>query len=553
MVNVETKYSKLCEVIGKKISLEKLEGLLFDMGFELENVEGDEIKVEITAERPDLLSTYGLARAIKSFMGEKNKPYKVNKSNDKVFIKDTIKEWPFSVAAVVKNIKFDDEKIKEIIRIQEKLGATFLRNRKKGAIGIYPLEKIKFPITFSAENPEKFKFRPLEYEGELNGWEILDKHPTGIKYKDVVKGWKKLPLFRDGNNGIMSMPPITNSHELGKINEKTTDVFVEASGIDKNTIKIAINVLVGALIDMGGDAYSLEINENGKKFVFPSFEEEERKINVDYINSVIGSDFKAGDVKKLLEKMDYHVKNVSAGEVKFSVPATRSDIWHDIDIVDDVARAYGFNNFELSMKPINTIGGTTDSVKIKDDFSNLITGLGFQEMFTLVLSSTQDQFENMKIKDFGHINLGNSVEKSVNMLRVWLIPELLKCLRSNRSVEYPQRIFEINRVVIPDETRDVKSKDILRMCGMVTHKNASFTEIKQVLDFLFKAIDVEYEIKAVSHDSFIPGRVARVYVKGKGVAYVGEIHPDVLNNFELENPVSCFELNLSDLMEVLKK
>ena len=86
---------------------------------------------------------------------------------------------------------------------------------------------------------------------------------------------------------------------------------------------------------------------------------------------------------------------------------------------------------------------------------------------------------------------------------------------------------------------------------MITHSDVTYTEARQILDALFNALGVEGKYKTTVHDSFIPGRVARVSVKGKDVAYIGEIHPSVLDNFELENPVVGFELNLSELFELV--
>ena len=552
MVTIETKYSKLTEAIEKKISLKELEEVLFDMGLELETIEKDDIKISVTAERTDLLSTYGLARAIRSYIGIKNKPYKITKSNDKLIIKSPLKEWPYSVAAVVKNLKLDDEKVKEIIRIQEKLGATFLRNRKKGGLGGYPLDKIKFPVTFTSEEAKKIKFKPLGYDTKINALEILELHPTGIKYKDVVKNWKNLPIFKDADGEIMSMPPIVNSDELGKVNEKTTGLFIEVSGIDQNAINITLNVITCALIDMGGEAYSLEVINGSNKTISPALKEEKRSIKLDYVNKILGTNFKSNEVKKYLEKMDYVVEKTETNEVSFLVPATRSDIWHDVDIVDDIARAHGFNNFELSLKPIDGIGGTTREVKLKETISSLLVGLGYQEMFTLILSSKQDQFDKMGLKDQKHVALGNSVEEGLNMPRKWLTPELLKCLKSNRSVEYPQNIFEINQVITLDETRDVKSRDLLKLCVMLTSRNVTFTAIKQVLDFLFNSLDLNYEIEQLTHPSFIQGRAGKISVNNQEIGIIGEIHPVILNNFELENPVSSLEIDLTELLKNLK-
>ncbi len=549
MVVLETNYSELNKLVGKKLSLKDLEEILFNLGFELEDAQGDELRIDITTERPDLLSTYGLANALRAYLGLKVEHYKLPKSGEKVKVIDNAKEWPYAVACIVKGLNFNDQKIKEIVRIQEKLGDTFLRNRKKGGIGLYPLKKIKFPVIFSAEYPKKIKFRPLEAE-EMNGYEILDKHPTGIKYKEIIKGWNRYPIFKDANGKIMSMPPIINSHDLGKVDYSTTDVFVEATGTDLKTINMALQVLTVALIGMGGRAYSIDVAYKNKIFTSPSFEEEHRGLRVSDVNKLLGLELDAKEIKGLLEKMAYEVKSFNEKELNIIVDATRSDIWHDVDVIDDIARAYGFNNMQLNFKHVATIGGTTESVKLKEELSRLMVGLGYQEVFTLVLTSKDNQFKNMNIDEFKHIKLGSSVEESVNIVRAWLLPELMKCLKNNRSIEYPHKLFEINHVVIPDESKDVRCKDVLRLAVASCHSSANFTEMKQVLDYLMNLLGLKYEIKETEHGSFIPGRVGRVNVNKKDVAYIGEIHPKVLESFGLEMPAAALELNLTELFEL---
>ena len=183
-----------------------------------------------------------------------------------------------------KDLKFDDEKIKEIIDIQEKLHFTFGRKRKKVAIGIYPLEKIKLPITFKAFEPDKIKFIPLESDREMSGLQILQKHPTGKEYAHLLAGKAKFPVFIDANNNILSMPPIINSQLTGKITAETTDIFVECSGFDFEILSKCLNIVVTNLAEMGGKIYQMELVESrgtrGAKRITPNLSAEKMKINI---------------------------------------------------------------------------------------------------------------------------------------------------------------------------------------------------------------------------------------------------------------------------------
>ena len=138
------------------------------------------------------------------------------------------------------------------------------------------------------------------------------------------------------------------------------------------------------------------------------------------------------------------------------------------------------------------------------------------------------------------------------MFRTWIVPNILEVFSKNKNREYPQNIFEIGEVVLLDNKAETRSKNPVRLAWGYIGKDSDFTLAKQHLDFLFSSLGVDYSMKDTDHDSFIPGRVARVSVKGKGVAYIGEIHPQVLENWSLEMPVCVFELNLTDLMDAIK-
>src|SRR3989338_7782189 len=249
-------------LVGKKLPLEKLKDRISILGTDLEEVNDKEIIVEVFPNRPDMLSVQGFARAFSSFILAKTglRHYKVEPSKEKMIVDKSVEEVrPYTACAIVKNLHFDDEKIKEVIDIQEKLHITYGRNKKRSAIGIYPFEKIKTPITFKAENPEDIVFRPLEFSGEINALQILKQHPAGKEYGHLLEGKKKFPVFRDADNEVLSLPPIINSHNTGKISEKTTDVFIECSGFDFEVLKKCLNMIVAALYEMGGKIYSIDL------------------------------------------------------------------------------------------------------------------------------------------------------------------------------------------------------------------------------------------------------------------------------------------------------
>ena len=142
------------KLVGKKLPLSELKDRISMLGTDLESI-GEEIEVEVFPNRPDMLSEQGFARAFSSFIGVKKglKKYKVTKSGEKLIVDTSVTNVrPYTACAIVKGLTLNEERIREIIQIQEKLHISYGRNRKKAAIGIYPMEKIKFPINYLAKN-----------------------------------------------------------------------------------------------------------------------------------------------------------------------------------------------------------------------------------------------------------------------------------------------------------------------------------------------------------------------------------------------------------------
>lgn len=538
------------ELVGKRLNDEKIKENLAMLGTDLEKLKEKEIIIEVFPDRPDMLSEQGFARAFSSFIGKKTglQRFKVIKTKDQVIAEKSLpKQWPYAFACIVKGLKFNDEKIRELVQIQEKLGVTLLRERKKGGIGLYPLEKIKFPVRFIGMNPDEIKFRPLEYPHEISGREILSKHPTGRKYAHICEHWDKFPVFVDAKNTMMSMPPIINSHDVGKIDETTTDVFVEVTGNDIKTTKIALIIIVTALSDMGGTIYSLEnVMQNGEKIQFPDLTPKKMNLDLKYVNKILGLELNEKEVKILLQRMgfDYSDKTVL-------IPAYRSDILHEIDLVEDIAIAYGYDNFKEQIPKVATIADENAFHKFKEKIANLLIGFGLLETNSYVLTNPVNLNEKMHL-NLKYVEIENPNSSEYTCLRTWMIPSLLQILSNNKHHEFPQKIFELGYCFKENKSK-TRVEELTRLGVLTSHKEVSFTEVKQILDNLMKLLDLKYEIKDADHPSFIDGRVGRISVNDKDVAYIGEINPKVLYNWELEMPVSGFELNLTELYKFIEK
>lgn len=508
------------------------------------SVQEEEVEIEITPNRPDLLSLQGFLRAVNTYFKPSNQPkYRVHspEKNFKVKIDASASEVrPYTACAIVKKLKFDDAKIKTLIDMQEKLHTTVGRNRKKAAVGIYPLEKISLPITYEARKPGEIKFRPLESEKEMTGMQILQQHPAGREYAKLLDNYSTFPIFKDSKGNILSMPPIINSHETGKITESTKEVFVECSGFDLNILQKLLNIIVTTLADMGGQVYAMEIDYGKNKIITPDLKPEKIKFFLDNANRLLGLELKEKDIEKLLPKMGCEY---SKGKV--SIPAWRTDILHEVDIIEDLAIAYGYDNLVPEIPEVATIGEESKESKVESKISEILMGLGLIEVSSYHLIKSEEA-ERAKLDENDKIELENS-KTEYKLLRPNLLIPALRIFADNKDNEYPQKIFEIGAVFHKDksgktETGISESKNLLVACSP-----GNFTELKQILDYLSKMLGIKLELKDAHKTGLIEGRTGRILMGAKDIGYIGEVHPETLLAWNVKMPVALLKLSLEEI------
>jgi len=535
MANVKLNKEGLKNIIGN-LSDKEIDYKLNMLGIGIETITGEEIEVEIAPNRPDLLSAQGIFRALSSFLGKKPRQYKVNKpmKDYDVKIDPSVRSVrPFTACAIVKNLKFDNEKIKEIIDIQEKLHLTYGRNRKKIAIGIYPLEKIQLPITYSAESPEKIVFIPLEMDKELTGRQILSRHPKGRDYAYLLKDAKKYPVFRDAKGEVLSMPPIINSHLTGKITEETKDIFIECSGSEFPALKKTLNILVTMLADMNGEIYGMNLHYD-KKITTPDLTPEKTKISIGECEKLLGISLKESEVKKLLSKMGH---SYNKGMVES--PAYRIDILHPVDIYEDIAIAYGYDKFEPELPEVFTIGFEKPEEVKKKKIAEILNGLGLLEISTYHLVK-KDDLKKIGIKE-GIEVIESKTE--YNLLRPNLFVNGMTVLGENTDAKFPQKIFELG-TVFEKENNSIIEKEKL---AVLLSGDTDFTEMKQILDYLMRMLDKEYKIEEAKDSNFIEGRAGKILVNSKEIGEIGEVSPLLLKSFNLKMPAVALEMEIKEI------
>ncbi|MFC1768120.1 phenylalanine--tRNA ligase subunit beta [Nanoarchaeota archaeon] len=536
----------LQNLVGKKVTLNQIEEYCHAAkgDFEGYDKENDEVKIDFgDTNVPYLWSVEGFALFLKSYLGIKKGKHvlKVNPSKYKILVDSSVsKIRPYVAGFVAKGNKIDDYLIKQMVQLQEKVCESFGRKRRKIAIGVYSYDKITWPIHYKATDPESVKFVPLEFRREMTQQEILEELPKGKEYAYILEGMKKYPILIDDKAEVLSFPPIINSNFTGKVEVGDEHLFIEATGTDLEAIQQAMNIFAFALQERGFNINSVDVVYPNKTEKSPRLFNESVRVNIKQAESVLGIKLSETEVKKSLEKVGYDYK-----EGKAFIPDYRRDIMHQVDIIEDIAIGYGYMNITPLPLTNYTHGVPLTNIQLIDNTRDIVSGLGYQEVFSPILSSKKLMYELMELKDPGTVEIEKYMSEHYSVVRSWLIPILLDVLSKNKHVEYPQKIFE-HGIVTDKKAGEVDDFD--KIAVVSAHHKADYTEIRQVFDSIIRSFGLNLNINEIEHKSFIEGRVAEATLKGKRVAIFGEINPKVLQNFGIEVPVCALEINLNVLL-----
>lgn len=546
-------------------TLDMLEGWLGLVKGELKghNPDTGELRIELQdSNRPDLWCCEGIARQIRVRQQGKPASYACfNARSDSALPRvevvpglDAVR--PYVAACTAVGYRVTEDGLTQLIQTQEKLADIFGRKRRTVSIGLYRLPRITFPVTYDLVTPEEFRFTPLGMDTMMTPAEILLVHPKGLEYGGILAGRHRVPLLRDAKGLVLSFPPIINSRDAGEVRVGDHELFVEVTGTDQKMVILALNILAANLADRGAVVTPVEVHypvetELGKVCVTPMRFGEARTIPLAVIEAALGEPLGFETISSLLAAYGY---DVEAGDdaVTVRLPFYRNDFLQAVDVVEDVAISRGYGRFEPVMPSQFTVGSLSRLEQFADRVRNLMVGMEFQEIIANIMGSRADLCARMRIEGtpWGRlVEVDNVMSQNYAGLRQWLLPSLLHVEAASSRAFYPHRLFEVGEVAIPDENADVGSRTVTMLGALIAHAQAHFSELHSCLDLLLYYLDRPYELQALDHPSFLNGRAGRILSEGRPVGLLGELHPEVLEHWQIGMPAVALELDLQQLLE----
>ena len=529
-------YTDLENLIGT--DRDTIQGRIPMIGADIERVYDDYVDIEFFPDRPDLYSVEGVARAMRGFLDiETGIPeYEVGQSGITITSDREIgKIRPYLACAVVKGVKFTPYSIESLMSLQEDLHWGIGRNRSKVSIGVHDLDRVTPPFKYIAADPS-FEFVPLDFDVPMSMDEILTEHPKGVKFAHLVEKFDKYPLILDSLGSVLSFPPIING-TLTRVRGETEDLFIEVTGTDKS-VSVALNIVTTALAERGGKIESVQIETPETRCTTPNLDPVMRRISVEDANALLGLNISRDQIMQCLRRMRFGAAPhpLSDDAIEVSVPAYRADIMHDYDIFEDVVIGYGYERIASVLPETMTIGEEHPISLAKADLRDIMVGLGFYEVMPFTLTSETVHFEKMQRPYTSATQVMHPITIEQTMLRTTILPNLLEILSFNQHRELPQRIFEVGDVV-------TFGRNAVHLAAVAIDPHANFSEIRSMVDAVMRERVVAYEITESDDPAFIKGRRADIIVDGGRRAGVfGEVHPGVILNFGLDQPVIGFEM-----------
>jgi len=609
MPTVGLKRDDLYERLGKEYTQEEFEELCFEFGIELDDVtsdyesakemgaKGPELetlskdvvyRIDVPANRYDLLCMEGIARALRIFLGLEECPAFVKEKGALTMTveKSTKAVRPFCVCAVLRGLSFEDDKVyQSFLDLQEKLHQNVCRRRTLVAIGTHDLDSVEPPFVYRAEDPSDIEFVPLtETEMKFKGKALLDHYRTSAltkhlkPYAELVYDCPRYPVIRDAKGTVLSLPPVINSRH-SRIQRTTKNVFIECTATDETKANVVLDTLVAMFSEYCSFAVetvhvSYDDDERTVVKETPLLSTRECSATVADVRGTIGlteRELPASEITKLCAKMQLAPATVNDGVVTVTVPCTRSDILHAVDVVEDVAIAYGYNNVPETLPTTRTVGAPQPLNAFCDLLRDEVSRAGYTEILTHGLCRGEENYALLRRPDLQateSVVLSNPASEDFEIVRTTLLVGALKTLQHNRStaIKGGVKLFEISDVVLRDSAADVGARNERHLVATYTAQSAGFEILHGLLDRVMAVATVggtgyysglagvSYEVRPLDSPTFFPGRAAAVVLTRDGadetIGHLGVVHPLVLHNFDLDFPTSALELNLEPIFNL---
>ena len=565
MPKIEIQEELLYRFLGKSLGANELRELLTVAKAELDERISDEglLKIELNdTNRPDLWSTAGLARQLKVYSEGDFTDYpffsrrgESKETEDRIIRVDPGLEEtrPYIAAFLAVGVPVDDALLKDLIQSQEKLCWNYGRKRAIIAMGIYRGDRIKYPVHYRAADPDTTAFIPLELDVELTLRQILTDHPKGIEFGSLVASFQRFPYLEDDKGDTLSFPPIINSAYLGAVEVGDDTLFIELTGPDLDTLLLATSISACDFADAGYEILPVRVKypydtPYGREVVTPYYFQTQLSIDIKDVHRLLGEEISIDEAVRQMKKLGNNV-HIKGDTLILSPSPYRNDFMHPVDAIEEIVIGRGLTTFQPELPEDFTIGRCSKRELFAREVREIMLGLGFQEMIYSYLGSKRDFQAKMNRNCDDFIEIENPMSENYEIVRNSILPNLLASETVSAHALYPHKIFEIGEIAVRDENDNSGSKTKYCLSFLYSDPQSGFNEINSIVSAVFYYVSMDYHLRDTEDSRFIEGRCAAIVCGDTDIGVMGEIHPVVNENWNIEVPCVVAEIDLDLLLQ----
>lgn len=277
------------------------------------------------------------------------------------------------------------------------------------------------------------------------------------------------------------------------------------------------------------------------------------------INSLLGTDLSSDQICGYLSRVGFEIKSTSDAQLEVEIPTFRRDVSHMADLAEEVARLHGYDRIKATISESKQLGERTPFQKFQSDCRCLLQGAGISEIMTYSFysKSVPDQLgldQKDLLRKMVALMMPLSEEQAV--MRTTLAHGLLSTIAFNANRRQNDlAVYEMGRVYLPSGD-DLTDEPLYLGIGLSGRKNEigwnqtrdeyDFYDLKGILEMIWERFDLPQPQYIRSKRPYLhPGQSAEVLSDGKTIGYLGQIHPNVLERYDLDKKVFIMELNLT--------
>jgi phenylalanyl-tRNA synthetase beta chain len=538
-----------------RLSLKEALEVMERLKIETEVNEEGNVVLELEVDRPDMYLLEGIARQVDGLLGRaKGAPtYNVKRTDYTLYVEE-VPSRPCIVAGIVWDVNVDEDFLEELIQFQEKLHLSLGEKRRRFAIGLHDLDKVPSrQLYYRFPRVDEVRFKPLHHTTTMSLREVLESTEQGREYGSLALAEGRHPVIFAGDE-VISVPPVINA-DVTRIEPGTRHILIDVTGTDCKAVNDAMRVLAFTLAERSTSRsiglVKLVKPGDGESWV-PEHKPVQLTVSVEGISGVLGVNIAANRLAELIEAMRFDVQPAGEGRLLVTVPPYRIDVMGEVDIAEEVALALGLDSIGFERPKLMLRGRLLGKRVWERTIRKLLVGYGFVEVKTFTLVSCRQQ-QMLGVRADELVVLENPSVVEADCFRATMLPSFLSIASRNTHV-VPLRVFEVGDTARvcrgsgdcthPD--RRIEYRNVVAL--MIMDNKVGYEDIQAIVYGLVRLTgDSIVNVREYNGKPFIPGRAASV-TTGRGLRIVlGEITPEILEEYNIIYPVAYAEIDYTAL------